>query len=354
MLKRLASIFGHSSHGSPRVHAGVFGKHPGWDDHIDDLGLSTPRLADVKRALYAEAIAGNIDAGRWEQLPNEQRLGRIDHFFVWRFGAGEAVLGRVWASRDGKGRDKYPMVLAVHCQDTPLDVMRTRLTPMVLAAADELIASPDAATVRARLAMQETMLRTAAGAGVGGAAVGGAGEQDDGIVHESLLRELCGFLSGESVMRVLYAVEREMKFYLAKGRAGRSSRKTTAVMDNRARHLRMTLPRAMVGRPGEAAWACGALVLEGLGYGKHGIEAGVLAIEPLEAGQRRWIDVIVGRPSAAELFCLRAGPSAVGLVSEVPYTMDAEFVAWAQAKINAWGGGSFADVPPGESGKDGA
>jgi hypothetical protein len=192
------------------------------------------------------------------------------------------------------------------------------------------------------------MLRTAASAG--------ATESDDRLVTESMLRELSGLLTGESLVRVLYAVEREMKFYLARSRPGREAKKTTAAMDARARHLRMPLPRAMVNRPGEAAWACGAVVLEGLGYGTRGLEAGVFTIEPLEAGQRRWVDVIVGRPSAAELFCLRAGPSALGLVSEVPYSMDAEFVAWAQAKIHAWGGGSFADAPGplGDGGKDGA
>ncbi|MBX9735945.1 MAG: hypothetical protein K2X32_03385, partial [Phycisphaerales bacterium] len=43
----------------------AFGKHPAWDDHIDDVGLSTDELVDARRTLYADCIAGSIDSGAW-------------------------------------------------------------------------------------------------------------------------------------------------------------------------------------------------------------------------------------------------------------------------------------------------
>lgn len=42
--------------GKAQLFLAVFGKHPGWDDHIDDLGIETKRLAEVKRVMYFECI----------------------------------------------------------------------------------------------------------------------------------------------------------------------------------------------------------------------------------------------------------------------------------------------------------
>ena len=61
-----------------RVHVAAFGKHPGWDDHIEEIGLDSDLLVKAKRLLYTEGIAGNIDSGAWEKLEPEKRQAYVD------------------------------------------------------------------------------------------------------------------------------------------------------------------------------------------------------------------------------------------------------------------------------------
>src|SRR5689334_10706102 len=93
---------------------GAFGKHPGWDDHIEDLGLETETLTLAKRILYIQGVGGQIDTGAWEKLEPSQRLEGFNHVFVWQR-SGQFLLGRLWSSSDGKGRTRYPMVVCAHC-----------------------------------------------------------------------------------------------------------------------------------------------------------------------------------------------------------------------------------------------
>ena len=97
----------------------AFGKHPGWDDHIEDLGLETESLNLAKRVLYVQGVGGQIDRGAWEKLKEEQRIPAFNHTFVWRRG-GAFLIGRMWSSSDGKGRTRYPMIVCAHCVGVPL------------------------------------------------------------------------------------------------------------------------------------------------------------------------------------------------------------------------------------------
>ena len=47
------------------VGLAAFGKHPGWDDHVEDLGLETESLNLAKTLLYVNGIGGQIDSGAW-------------------------------------------------------------------------------------------------------------------------------------------------------------------------------------------------------------------------------------------------------------------------------------------------
>jgi hypothetical protein len=95
-----------------RVHAAVFGKHPAWDDHIDDIGLVTESLALAKRLLYLEGIAGQLASGAWDRIESSGQGVEFDHRFVW--GRDEqAIIGAIWASSDGKGRARFPMVICI-------------------------------------------------------------------------------------------------------------------------------------------------------------------------------------------------------------------------------------------------
>ena len=98
---------------------GAFGKHPGWDDHVEDLGLETETLILAKRVLYEQGVGGEIDTGAWEKLDPAQRAEEFNHVFVWQRG-GQFLIGRMWSSSDGKGRTRYPMVVCAHYAGAPL------------------------------------------------------------------------------------------------------------------------------------------------------------------------------------------------------------------------------------------
>jgi hypothetical protein len=138
---------------SERVFVAAFGKHPGWNDHIDDIGFETDVFVNVKRLLYVQGIGGNIDAGSWDKLEGGQVIREFKHVFVWCLDKN-VILGRIWSSRDGKGRTSYPMVVCVQCRQLPLDWILKNILPRL-----EKVEQTCAATVSATdvLTMLETI-----------------------------------------------------------------------------------------------------------------------------------------------------------------------------------------------------
>src|SRR3954469_19188632 len=126
-IKSLSRLLGASPKSAPALHLAAFGKHPGWNDHLDDLGLDTDALITAKRLLYVQGISQNIDSGAWDKLDESSdadtpgTIGRLDlfrHDFLWHM-PSIMLAGRLWSSSDGKGRDKYPMVLCAQVNDLP-------------------------------------------------------------------------------------------------------------------------------------------------------------------------------------------------------------------------------------------
>jgi hypothetical protein len=90
----------------------VFGKHPGWDDHIEDLGIETEQLIALRQTFYVDGIGGNVETGRVGQDGRRQAIPFHHVVAGARLREGSSW-GVLWASKDGKGRDKYPMVVFV-------------------------------------------------------------------------------------------------------------------------------------------------------------------------------------------------------------------------------------------------
>lgn len=100
-----------SSDGS-RFLLAVFGKHPAWSDHLEDIGIDTASLAEFKRWLYLDGIRSNLDTGAWENLPDDRKIDWNHRLFMT--GPRGMIIARLWASSDGRGRRAYPMVAATH------------------------------------------------------------------------------------------------------------------------------------------------------------------------------------------------------------------------------------------------
>ena len=126
----------------------TFGKHPGWDDHMECLGLDTEVLISFHNSLYNQGINGNIEL--WEELTerSKQPLLPFNHDFIWQKG-DDIIIGRLWYSKDGKGRDRYPMVVCLHGRYIPLSRLLRNVYPLIVNTEKQYAAVSTASDVRA-------------------------------------------------------------------------------------------------------------------------------------------------------------------------------------------------------------
>ena len=308
------------------VGLAAFGKHPGWDDHVEDLGLETDSLILAKTVLYVNGIGGQIDAGAWEKLDAAQELPAFEHLFVWQRG-GQFLVGRLWSSCDGKGRKRYPMVVCLHFAGVTLGWALKQALPALAGLEVELLNATSAAEVRGSLNRKRAALREVI------QSTDGLGEFAP-VPPETLHKILqpANDAKPEGFLRVLYQIQSQLGTFAA-GKFG--ARANPGAI--RAQQIRVPIA-------GENAEQ--ALLFWTRFFLTH-VDASVplLLTLPLEAG---WVDVTVGEPESHEFFCLRASPKAVPLVSEVPYQLDDAFSTKAAAFLAGFKRGETkaADLQP--------
>ncbi len=306
-----------------QVHVAAFGKHPGWDDHIEEIGLSSPVLLNAKRLLYTEGLAGNIDSGAWDRLEESKRLPGFKHNFYWRTGSG-LILGRMWSSRDGKGRTKYPMVVCVLVEGAPEWWAVERVLPRLAEMEEKCTQTQSAELVRlavgeARRAIEEEASVVAAGATVPAS--------DDASLVRKLTQSAAMDVPGPGgtglgLKRVLYEVDRE---------TGGTVSKNSKIVDITAQHIRV--PACLPG-PGDSARAWMGVMGELVGKGMP-----LLVIEPVGG---KYLDVVFGEPKASHLFCVRASQAGLALTTDVPYAIDESFSGKVAPMIDRWSRGELA------------
>jgi hypothetical protein len=111
------------------IQIAMFGKHPAWDDHIDEIGLTTQSLVYTKRILYSEGIATQLASGAWDQIERSGNAIEFNHHFVW--GRGDrSIIGGLWASTDGKGRTRFPMAICFQIEVDTLQALALYWAPL--------------------------------------------------------------------------------------------------------------------------------------------------------------------------------------------------------------------------------
>lgn len=111
-----------SSAAAPCIVA--FGKHPAWDDHLNEEDPWPGCLRELKDWLYVRGISGCIDRGDWDPATLGTAPSAFNHIIIWQRHA-ESVAAILWTSADAKGRDQYPMVVAASVpRTTPRDAER--------------------------------------------------------------------------------------------------------------------------------------------------------------------------------------------------------------------------------------
>jgi hypothetical protein len=270
-MNRFLKIFLRDRLDQPIRLAG-FGKHPAWDDHIDDLGLTTQTLVTIRRVLYSEGIGRHVSSGAWNRLEEERQALDFDHRFVWSRKA-QSVVGGIWSSSDGKGRSHFPMILCLQ-----ISLNGWRAVHRFLPALDDL-----AALIRTSKHQQtfrdtfgEAQRRLSADS------FGDIGSEVE--VSESFEQRKPAVLNG------MVTLAQGLRTYLKRG----------ARQPDRSMHFRLP---AISTRAKESLefWA---------GYLETRIRFNVPCLTIASAGLGP-VDVIAGEPDADDLFCLRASETSV-------------------------------------------
>ncbi|MBN2271791.1 MAG: hypothetical protein JXN61_14325 [Sedimentisphaerales bacterium] len=294
-------LTGQSSDSGWGISVAAFGKHPGWNDHMEDIGLDTDVLAELKRVLYLEGIGRNIDKGTWGKDKDKPAPRDYGHEFLWVRG-NDIVAGRLWPSRDGKGRSEYPMIACVHCSGLSLKFAVKTVYPL-LEKIERLCVETDSAdkvrqavdTARAKLVQFVESDLSVVGLSID--------------YHRAIAELTTLFHTGsgqEGLIRVLYHMDRDgVGICQTPGR--------TVFLQQRS-HARVPAPPDLH-REAACSWA------EFI-FGRLGRTATVLVLMPWGES---WMDVIIGEFTSTELYCLRASLRAITLDSDVAYDIDARF-----------------------------
>jgi len=267
---------------SEKVFVAAFGKHPAWDDHIDDIGLDTDTLIAAKRILYVQGIGGNIDSGSWGKLQENQQIEDFN----------ENIL---------PGLEKIERACV---ETTSADDVRTTIENAQKEFRQLAQQCPPCADL---LQIHSGVLTKIAEC------------FDDGGNHEGLLR-------------ILYHIERETERY----KSDAADSKKTKILTLRPILLRV--PVSPPPMPEGVLWWMSFL------FDKLGVNTPLLILMPQK---NTWIDIIIGEPAVAQLYCLRAPLEGVPLTNSVPYNMDAEFINRANKLIEDSRGGSNGQVSMG-------
>lgn len=287
---------------APRVYVGAFGKHPAWNDHLDDIGLMTTSLAMARRSIYGSGIASQVESAAWDRAGVERTLATFDHTLLWRRG-GECVVGRLWSSRDGVGRARYPMAVVAHCVGLKFDFVATEVMPALDTAEAGCVAATATTGVIAALAEAQRGLRMKSGPGGG----------DPVAVPDSAIG-VDGWTAYFSLDRTdLERVFHHLRINFAIFAPG-SGKWAEGEGAGKSRVLR--LPRVPGSTEAEAlnAW---------LSFVETQVDPAVPLLG-LVHRKGNWVDVIVGEPAGTDFFALRAAPAAMPLLTDVPYQLDAD------------------------------
>lgn len=299
---------------SEKVYVAAFGKHPVWDDHMpDQFGLDTKSLIEFKQLLYG-GIRGNIENGAWDKLTDGHQLVKFGHSFVWKTPT-TVISGRLWQSTDGKGRTAYPMVVAIEYLGTPLLAAAIASLEAARALQTSIESDRSEAEFKATLDEARTQMRQQA-------ASAEAAVSDDPAPDsvQRLSQAMHGNgADGDGLLRIMYHMDREMAAF-------RSGKNLSSASAANIRSQAIRVPRCL-----DSAAEAADLWIEFLAA-ELSDTAPYLAILPDDA---TWADLIVGPPSAAQLYCLRAPVDVLPLTNTIPYNLSPEFVQSTRERLAA-------------------
>ena len=290
-----------------RLHLALFGKHPCWNDHIEDIGLKTPSLLEFKRRLYYEGISGRLDCGAWRDLPPEHRIESFDHELLWTGSTG-VIFAILWHSSDGGGRAAYPMVAAAHFLTARLPAMVGPVFEALQQVAEDCRNAHDRQAVGdAQARGVERLIQAARKLVPMSAQTWDRSCREDFINHD-------GFgASGDGFARLFYALT-EYQSLNPSARNTFCYRLTDGGAGTESLNLWQTLLRPQLD-------AAPALLLS-------------------RCRATTWVDAMAGDFPAEEFFRLKAAAGEIPLVTDIPYHLPDELKEQTRMVLE-----SFLDTP---------
>ena len=300
---------------APGVHLGAFGKHPGWNDHVEPIGLDSEPLVAAREIFYVRGLGGVIDMALWDKKP-EEVLPQFAHLCCWT-SETDTLVARMWSSADGKGRSKYPMMAVAHF-GLPFSYTLAARTAQVLANVE----------VRCRAVTTAPEVRSVFAAGLGELRTALAQPPDDlGAEPDraacSRLAKGMGLDQGETFPRVLYALQEKARSLALAPKASNKISLKMLEEDSSAEQIRLPMQTGGV-IDGIAFWH--KVIMD-----FASVKRPLLYLHPLA---NPWVDVIIGTPTARQLYAIRANEAALPLASAVPYDLDPAFRSTAAGFID--------------------
>jgi formylglycine-generating enzyme required for sulfatase activity len=283
----------------PRLTLAAFGKHPGWDDHIPGIGVDTETLAYVKQTLYVAGIGRQVDSGAWEKLEADKRQEGFDHTFLW-LRAGHAVLGRLWSSKDGKGRAKYPMVLCVDGERVSPRLLLSAVRPGLENLRDACKAAATADQIASHCRAAQDQLRTLLS--------GSPANPDPSRMTDDPRRFLERPELGPNRLGLLRVLHELSGAFETAGNSRASAHGGNAPAQSL--HFRVPL----------TADSQDSALLLWAGFLRSALPPAVPLVL-FARGHADWLDVVAGEPKGDDFFFLQASRKGFPLASEIPYQL---------------------------------
>ena len=301
-------LLGSSNSERPQIYLSAFGKHPGWNDHVEEIGIETETLAICRSTFYVQAIGGMINSGRWDKIEESEEGLDFDHLFLWHR-VDEFLFGIMWPSKDGKGRKKYPMIVCAHCVGIPLSWALTHVLPKLNEVKELCINTESASIVRSTLSGTRNSLRSK---------LKEQPPNSEAIVPlpnniDALINHPAFEPQRQGLIRVLYQFSNQFSIY----GLGLYNLKTLMHHQGQGDHIRFPLA---AGSPEEsiALW---------VPFLRTQIDPQVplLFITPRRE-DCDWCDAILGEVTHQSLLCLKVSTQSLPLASEIPYSLSPEFL----------------------------
>ena len=304
-LRKLVQRFAAGGAGhAPQVFLGIFGKHPGADDHFEYWPPDSRRLAFAWDLLYEQGIKNLVP--EWRQFGAAERLAEFKHVFIWQM-PDSIIAGRLWSSTDGVSRGDFPLVVCAECHGLSVSWVIRHVLP----ALEEIEARCKATRL---LSIVREAVDAVQGRLTGLASQPASVENDQSLDAGSPL----DFASRpqvrqppEGLLRILYHIDRDLD-----GPRQLQDGGPTPRTPSRTQQLRVPSFDSVPGSIG--------LWLDFLSVFVDA-NSSLLTIAPVE---QPWLDVIIGPVEPQQLLCLRASTEKIPLTSDIPYVLDSAFLAF--------------------------